>query len=112
MRNKRLAKKHIPIDTSELPFSKPHKFRDREYLDDFKGKACQVCGRQDGTVVGAHVNYMNFGAQSKNHDYYTAALCGPCHKSHDTWPGGIADWWMVHFILPMLKRAYGVWKNG
>jgi len=111
MRRHRLKKKHTPVDTSDFAHPKPHKHRDDAYLKSYKGRTCRACGRRDGTVVGAHINYMNFGAQSRNHDYYTAALCGACHRSHDTWPGGIADWWMQHFIMPMLKRDYEAWNQ-
>jgi hypothetical protein len=46
-----------------------------------RGQHCMNCGREDGTVVGAHSNDSALGKGSwlKSHDIFIAWLCHACH---------------------------------
>lgn len=63
------------------------RFRSRKLLDAAEGRACVLCGRQDETVVAAHlpgVGYnMPAGTSQKIHDWLAAHLCYHCHYEVD-----------------------------
>ena len=60
-------------------------YRNRKLLDLIRQVACQVCGREDGTVVAAHSNQLRDGKGRgiKAHDYRIAAMCYSCHMEID-----------------------------
>lgn len=60
-------------------------FRNRKLLDVLRQSPCQVCGREDGTVVAAHSNQLRDGKGRglKSHDYRIAAMCYSCHMEID-----------------------------
>jgi hypothetical protein len=66
-----------------VPKYKP--YRNKKILEFAKGKPCQNCGKQDGTVVAAHSNLMSDGKGTgkKSDDCFTAYLCAECHGLYD-----------------------------
>jgi hypothetical protein len=60
-------------------------YRNRKLLDLVRESPCQICGKQDGTVVAAHSNQQRDGKGMglKAHDYRIAALCYHCHFDID-----------------------------
>lgn len=60
-------------------------YRNKRLLEIVRQSPCQHCGRQDGTVVAAHSNWMRDGKGKgiKAHDYRIAALCFTCHAELD-----------------------------
>jgi hypothetical protein len=60
-------------------------YRNRKLLDLVREAPCQICGKQDGTVVAAHSNQQRDGKGMglKSHDYRIAALCYHCHFDID-----------------------------
>jgi len=119
MRNKRLGKKHTPIDKSVLAISCRKPVRDRPYLNSFRGNPCEasrngidLCGELSvDTVVGAHINDEEYsGVASKTDDDLCLALCYDCHASQTAHPGG--SWWLNNVLKPMARRRFRDWKNG
>jgi hypothetical protein len=60
-------------------------YRNKKLLELVRVCPCQICGRQDGTVVAAHSNQQRDGKGMglKAHDYRIAALCFTCHSEID-----------------------------
>ena len=60
-------------------------YRNKKLLELVRQAPCQICGAQDGTVVGAHSNQLRDGKGKgiKAHDYRVAALCYKCHMEID-----------------------------
>lgn len=60
-------------------------YRNKRLLEAVRQLPCQICGRQDGTVVAAHSNQQRHGKGMgiKAHDYRVAALCHHCHMEVD-----------------------------
>ena len=60
-------------------------YRNRKLLDLLRKSPCQICGREDGTIVAAHSNQLRDGKGRglKAHDYRCAALCSTCHADID-----------------------------
>jgi hypothetical protein len=60
-------------------------YRNKDLLEIVRQSPCQVCGRQDGTVVAAHSNQLRDGKGRglKAHDYRIAAMCFSCHSNLD-----------------------------
>lgn len=60
-------------------------FRNKKLLEAVRAFPCQMCGREDGTVVAAHSNQLRDGKGRgiKAHDYRIAALCHGCHYELD-----------------------------
>jgi hypothetical protein len=60
-------------------------YRNKKLLEIVRVCPCQICGRQDGTVVAAHSNQQRDGKGMglKAHDYRIAALCFTCHSEID-----------------------------
>lgn len=56
----------------------------RKITDAARDQSCQSCGAQDGTVVAAHCNDIEFkGIGRKSHDCLVAFLCLRCHAMTD-----------------------------
>lgn len=60
-------------------------YRNQRLLEAVRAFPCQMCGREDGTVVAAHSNQLRDGKGRgiKAHDYRIAALCFKCHAEMD-----------------------------
>ncbi len=60
-------------------------YRNQRLLEAVRAFPCQICGREDGTVVAAHSNQLRDGKGRgiKAHDYRIAALCFKCHAEID-----------------------------
>jgi hypothetical protein len=60
-------------------------YRNQRLLEAVRAFPCQMCGREDGTVVAAHSNQLRDGKGRgiKAHDYRIAALCFRCHAEID-----------------------------
>jgi len=60
-------------------------YRNKKLLELVRACPCQICGKQDGTVVAAHSNQQRDGKGMglKAHDYRIAALCFTCHSEID-----------------------------
>jgi len=60
-------------------------YRNLKLLKIMRELPCQICGAEDGTVVGAHSNQLRDGKGRglKCHDYRIAALCYNCHMAID-----------------------------
>ena len=60
-------------------------YRNKKLLEIVRESPCQICSRQDGTVVAAHSNQLRDGKGRgiKAPDYRIAALCYTCHSEID-----------------------------
>ena len=60
-------------------------YRNKPLLRAVRVLPCQLCGAEDGTVVGAHSNQQRDGKGigHKAADYRIAALCHTCHVEID-----------------------------
>jgi hypothetical protein len=60
-------------------------YRNKKLLEITRQLPCQLCGKQDGTVVAAHSNQQRDGKGTgiKASDYRIAALCYGCHMEID-----------------------------
>ena len=60
-------------------------YRNDKLLKLARFSPCQICGIEDGTIIGAHSNQLRDGKGKgiKAHDYRIAALCYACHSELD-----------------------------
>lgn len=60
-------------------------YRNNKILQIARHSPCQICGIEDGTIVGAHSNQLRDGKGKgiKAHDYRVAYLCHHCHSQLD-----------------------------
>lgn len=60
-------------------------YRNKKLLEITRQLPCQLCGKQDGTVVAAHSNQQRDGKGTgiKSSDAMIAALCYNCHMELD-----------------------------
>ena len=60
-------------------------YRNKKLLELCRGLPCQLCDREDGTVVAAHSNQLRDGKGKglKASDYRVASLCYACHMELD-----------------------------
>ena len=94
------------IEKSALTFGEPIRIRDRKWLDTFEHKECWNCGRQDGTVVGAHIRWGQAGGASlKPSDDLVIPLCHGCHEGEPP-----AEFW-ANVLKNLARRAYARWKQ-
>lgn len=63
--------------------------RDEKLMKRYRTIPCQHCGRDDGTVCGAHSNQAihGHGRGIKASDVYCASLCNLCHYMIDNGKG-------------------------
>lgn len=93
------------------PFFRNPPRKDLDYRRSARGRACEACGRQDGTIVGAHVRSgEHAGMGQKPDDALLCWLCGECHADQEAHPG--PEWWFTHVFKPMLRRRYERWLLG
>lgn len=59
--------------------------RSAKLMEMYRTIPCQICGRIDGTVCGAHSNQQKHGKGRgiKASDIYCASLCSTCHFEID-----------------------------
>ena len=59
--------------------------RSKKLMEAYRAIPCQHCGRDDGTVCGAHSNQAKHGKGRgiKASDIYCASLCSRCHSMLD-----------------------------
>ena len=81
-------------------------FRSRKLLDLAEGRACVMCGAEDGTIVAAHSNMIEHGKGRgfKAHDGMSAWLCYRCHTHYDQ--GGMPKSEARDFILTAISKTY------
>jgi len=78
---------------------------------------CQNCGKDDGTVCGAHSNWAvhGHGRAIKASDEFCASLCSDCHVpildqgAHLLRFERQMMWWRAHVRSVVLLRARGAW---
>jgi len=60
-------------------------YRNKKLLEIVRESPCQICGKEDGTVVAAHSNQLRDGKGRgiKCPDYRISALCFTCHTEID-----------------------------
>lgn len=60
-------------------------YRSKTLMIAARALPCQHCGREDGTVCGAHSNQLRDGKGRgmKAHDFRIASLCFTCHSDLD-----------------------------
>lgn len=60
-------------------------YRNDKLLKLAQRSPCQICGIEDGTIVGAHSNQLRDGKGRgiKAHDFRIAYLCYRCHEEID-----------------------------
>lgn len=79
---------------------------------------CQHCGRDDGTVCGAHSNWAihGKGRSIKADDNRCASLCHECHVFLDqgsmlSEPARQIFWWRAHICTIYELTGSGVWPD-
>jgi hypothetical protein len=79
---------------------------------------CQNCGKDDGTVCGAHANWAEFGKGRgiKASDQFAASLCFTCHGELDA--GAVMGkaerytlWTLAHVKTVRELLARGLWPE-
>lgn len=99
------------IDKSVLTFGERPRVRDEKYKRSANGRPCMACGRQDDSVVLAHINIAgNFGRGLKAPDDESVFLCGLCHRDCDT-DSDRAKWLVRNILLPLRREAYRDWLS-
>lgn len=82
----------------------------------FRAIPCQNCGRDDGSVCGAHSNESRHGKgrSIKSSDIYCASLCHICHSALDQGSKllkaeRLTMWWNAHVktVRELMRR--GLW---
>lgn len=68
-----------------MKFPKHEYVRSKALMKSYRAIPCQHCGRDDGTVCGAHPNTLKAhkGRGIKADDHLCASLCFTCHQSLD-----------------------------
>lgn len=102
-----------------LTFPKFRYVRDKSLMAAYRSIPCQHCGRDDGTVVGAHSNWAchGHGKGIKASDDFAASLCTACHVpildqgSKLSRQERQAMWWLAHVktIAELVRR--GLWPE-
>ena len=124
MRRKRPAKKHTPIDKSQLAIGEPERVRNRPYLDQAPQMVCAACRKP--AHVAAHIRTgLTGGTGLKPSDKLTDWLCTPCHRTQEENPGAMLwyehvrkvhttrgpDDWLKNEYIPARIRAYDEWER-
>ena len=68
-----------------VPVPKREYVRSEALMKAYRRLECQHCGRDDGSVCGAHANWSEFGKGKsiKASDVFCASLCQRCHYQLD-----------------------------
>lgn len=100
-----------------LTFPKFRYVRSEPLMKAYRAISCQHCGRDDGTVCGAHSNWAlhGHGRSIKASDEFCASLCAGCHVPLLDQGSTLsrlerqALWWAAHVkTVAALQRA-GLW---
>ncbi len=90
--------------------------RSPKLMKAYRAIPCQNCGRDDGTVCGAHANWGVFGKGKamKAEDNRAASLCFACHSELDqgarlSAADRMAMWWSAHVRTIRLLVQNGLW---
>jgi len=89
------------MSTQAGPVVKFEYVRSKPLMEAYRRLACQRCGANNGTTVGAHSNWAEHGKgrSIKASDIYCASLCAVCHRDLD----------QGHFWTNEQKRA--LWQE-
>lgn len=101
-------------------FPKHDYVRSAPLMKAYRAIPCQHCGRDDGTVAGAHSNWGVHGKGKgiKADDNRAASLCSTCHVplldqgSRLSRTARMALWWRAHVRTVRLLLARGLWPAG
>jgi len=90
--------------------------RSRPLMKAYRAIACQLCFAEDGTVCGAHSNWLCHGKAKgkKADDNRCASLCSRCHFDIDqgaklTKTERFELWWEAHVRTVYALKALGRW---
>jgi hypothetical protein len=92
--------------------------RSKKLMEAYRQIPCQWCGRDDGTVCGAHSNWAEHGKgrSIKASDDKCASLCARCHSALDqgysmTPHGKRVMWQVAHdkTVEELTKRGLYKW---
>lgn len=90
--------------------------RSKKLMEAYRTIPCQRCGRDDGTVCGAHANWaeMGKGRGIKASDDKCASLCSRCHTAIDcgyllTKEERKEQWTQAHIKTVAKLKELGVW---
>ena len=93
--------------------------RSASLMQAYRKIACQGCGRNDGTVCGAHSNWSvhGKGRSVKASDIYCASLCSVCHQSLDQGSAWTETerkefWWTAHRLTVIRLVERELWPLG
>jgi hypothetical protein len=101
---------------THVSFPKHQYVRSPALMTAYRLIACQHCGREDGTVCGAHSNWHphNKGGAIKADDNRCASLCHSCHSTIDQ--GSTLSetqrksvWWHAHQLTVITLVARNLW---
>lgn len=91
--------------------------RSKRLMKSYRAIPCQNCGKNDGSVCGAHSNqYIHGHARGiKSSDQYCASLCADCHYELDngkllTRDARVSMWNRAHIKTKELLTHLGVYQ--
>jgi len=98
-------------------FPKFRYVRSEKLMETYRLIPCQHCGRDDGTVCGAHSNWAvhGHGRSIKASDEFCASLCAACHVpildqgSHLSRFERQMMWWRAHVKTIRLLLILRLW---
>jgi len=99
-------------------FGKMKYVRSKRIMESYRAIPCQNCGRDDGTVCGAHSNQAKHGKgrSIKASDDKCASLCFTCHTELDSGAKmsraeRIDMWDKAHEKTVFELRKLGLWHD-
>jgi hypothetical protein len=108
---------YAPAPTQPAP--KRDYIRSEALMRAYRLIPCQHCGKDDGTVCGAHSNWQAHGKGKsiKADDNRCASLCFTCHGMLDQGsilggPERAALWWIAHLKTVAELQRRGLWPAG
>ncbi len=98
-------------DEVNMLLPKNPRVKDRDYLDSYRDTACEACGTNDGTVVGAHNRRGQKGGMGmKPSDCFVAGLCYSCHQTEHSGRDGSVEIWMA-VLDKLLSERFELWRE-
>lgn len=89
--------------------------RSKKLMESYRTIPCQNCGKDDGTVCGAHSNQgkHGHGRSIKASDEFCASLCADCHFELDngkilTREARVSMWDKAHIKTKLLLQERGL----
>ena len=108
----------VRCDVPAEPVAKHQYIRSKKLMEAYREIPCQNCGIADGTVCGAHSNWLahHKGKSIKADDSRCAALCARCHSeldqgSHMTKDERIELWTAAHERTVKELNRLGLWPK-